>query len=57
MKQAAKKGDMKTCRTLAREVARSRKVKTRLFTSKAQLNSVLLQLQHQAGVFRQRDGD
>ncbi|KAI9024028.1 Snf7-domain-containing protein [Hyaloraphidium curvatum] len=48
MKQAAKRGDVASCRTLAREVARSRKAKTRLHTSKAQLNSVLLQLQHQA---------
>ena len=51
MKQAAKKNDTMTCKILAKEVVRSRKVKERLYTSKAQLNSMVLQLQHVLGIY------
>jgi charged multivesicular body protein 3 len=48
MKASAKKGDMKTCKTLAKEIVRSRKATERIYISKAQLNSVALQLTQQA---------
>ncbi len=49
MKQAAKKNDAVTCKILAKEVVRSRKAKDRMYTSKAQLNSMVLQLQQMLG--------
>ncbi|KAF9363814.1 Vacuolar protein-sorting-associated protein 24, partial [Mortierella sp. NVP85] len=47
IKQMAKKGDVKTCKILAKELVRSRRQKDRIVTSKAQLNSISMQLQHQ----------
>ncbi|KAI8853380.1 Snf7-domain-containing protein [Chytridium lagenaria] len=47
IKQAAKRNDVASCKLLAREVVRSRKAKDRLHTSKAQLNSLVMQLQNQ----------
>lgn len=47
LKEAAKKGDHKSCRMLAKEIVRARKSKDRMYTSKAQLNSVGMQLQQQ----------
>lgn len=49
IKQVAKRGDTKSCKSLAKELVRSRKHKDRLYTSKAQLNSVSMQLTHQLG--------
>jgi septal ring factor EnvC (AmiA/AmiB activator) len=49
LKQLANKGDVKNAKTLAREVVRSNKQKDRLNTSKAMMNSVNMQLQHQLG--------
>lgn len=51
IKQLAKKGDTKNAKILAREVVRSNKQKNRIHTSKARLNSVGMQLQHQMGGF------
>jgi charged multivesicular body protein 3 len=48
LKEAAKKGDKTICTMLAKEIVRSRKAKDRIHTSKAQLNSVGMQLQQQA---------
>jgi len=47
IRDAAKRKDMSTCKMLAREVVRSRKVVTRLHTSKAQMNSVVMQMENQ----------
>jgi len=47
IKEAAKRGDKTTCKTLAKEIIRSKKAKDRLYGTKAQLNSVVLQLQQQ----------
>ncbi|KAI8985246.1 Snf7-domain-containing protein [Pilobolus umbonatus] len=52
IKQVAKKGDTKNCKTLATELVRSRKHKDRLYTSKAQLNSIILQLEHQLATLK-----
>lgn len=47
IKRLARKGDVKNATVLAKEVVRSKKHRTRLITSKAQLNSISLQLQQQ----------
>jgi charged multivesicular body protein 3 len=49
IKQAAKRKDTASCKLLAKEILRSRKAKDRLYTSKAQLNSLVMQLQQQIG--------
>jgi charged multivesicular body protein 3 len=49
IKQVAKKGDVKNCKMLAKELIRSQRHKNRLYTSKAQMNSVIMQLEHQLG--------
>jgi charged multivesicular body protein 3 len=51
LKQLAAKNDLKNCKMLAKEIVRSNKQKDRLFTSKARLNSIRMQLQHQLGRF------
>ena len=52
IKQLAKKGDVSGARLLARELVRSKKAKERLHTSKAQLNSVQLHLQHNLSQYK-----
>jgi charged multivesicular body protein 3 len=47
MKQAAKQGDEVAVRMLAKEMIRSRKAVNRMYASKAQMNSVAMQLQNQ----------
>lgn len=47
LKALAKKGDQASCRSLAKELVNSRKAQDRIHTSKAQLNSVSMQLQNQ----------
>lgn len=48
IRKYAKAGDTVNAKTLARELVTSRKAKERLYTQKAQLNSVSLQLQQQS---------
>ncbi|KAI8145469.1 Snf7-domain-containing protein [Fennellomyces sp. T-0311] len=52
IKQAAKKGDTKICKILAKELIRSQRHKNRLYTSKAQLNSIVMQLEHQLATIK-----
>lgn len=47
IKAAAKRGDTGTCKTLAREVVHSRRAVSRMHTSKAQMNSVMMQMENQ----------
>jgi len=47
IKAAAKRGDTGTCKMLAKEIVNSRKAVNRLHTSKAQMNSVVMQMQNQ----------
>lgn len=54
VKKLAKKGDVKNATVLAREVVRSNKQKNRLVVSKARLNSIGMQLQHQLGEWKER---
>lgn len=52
IKDAAKKGDKDVCKILAKEVVRSRKTVAKLYTSKAQINSVMMGMNNQLSVVR-----
>ncbi|OZJ03115.1 hypothetical protein BZG36_03372 [Bifiguratus adelaidae] len=52
LKQCAARNDAKTCKLLAKELVRSRKHKERLYTSKAQLSSINMQLNHQLATLK-----
>lgn len=52
LKQAATKGDKDTCTILAKEIVRSRKATNRIYTTKAHLNSVQLQMKNQLATLR-----
>lgn len=52
LKQAAKKGDRDTCVILAKEMVRARKAIGRINTSKAQINSVMLNMNQQLANLR-----
>lgn len=52
IKKLATKGDVKNAKILAREVVRSQKQKSRLQTSKANLNSIHMQLGHQLAMVK-----
>lgn len=52
LKQAAAKGDRDTCTILAKEIVRSRKAINRIYTTKAHLNSVQLQMKNQLATLR-----
>ena len=47
LKEAAKKGDKESCHILAKELINSRKAVTKLYTAKANLNSVQMQMKSQ----------
>jgi len=49
LKEAAKKGDKDVCRILAKQVIKSRKAVNKIYTSKAHINSVQLQMKNQLG--------
>jgi hypothetical protein len=49
IKQAAKRGDQKTARILAKQIVQSRRAKERMYKSKAELHSISLALTHQLG--------
>mmetsp|Transcript_13011 Transcript_13011/g.25253 ORF Transcript_13011/g.25253 Transcript_13011/m.25253 type:complete len:270 (-) Transcript_13011:221-1030(-) len=52
IKMLAKKGEMNAIRPLARSIAEAKKTKTRINVSKAHMNSITLQLRHQAAQLR-----
>ncbi|BGP31865.1 Vacuolar protein-sorting-associated protein 24 [Rhodotorula toruloides] len=52
VKKLAQKGDTKNAKLLAREVVRSNRQKQRMLTSKAQLNSINMQLGHQLAMVK-----
>ncbi|SOV04221.1 related to VPS24 - endosomal Vps protein complex subunit [Ustilago sp. UG-2017a] len=52
IKKLAKKGDVKNAKILTREVVRAQKQKNRLAVSKARLNSIHMQLQHQLAMYK-----
>lgn len=47
IRDAAKKGQTDVCKILAKEVVQSRKAVNKLYTSKAHMNSVMMQMQNQ----------
>lgn len=49
LKEAAAKNDKQVCTILAKEVIRSRKAINKIYTSKAHINSVQLQMKNQLG--------
>jgi len=52
LKEAAKKGDKDVCNILAKEIVNSRKAITKLYTAKANLNSVQMQMKSQLATVR-----
>lgn len=52
LKDAAKKGDKDVCKVLAKEIIRARKACNKIYTSKAHLNSVSLQMKNQLATIR-----
>lgn len=52
LKEAAKKNDKEVCTILAKEIVRSRKAVNKIYTSKAHLNSVQLQMKNQLATVR-----
>ena len=51
IKDAAKKGQTDVCKILAKEVVQSRKAVSKMYASKAQMNSVMMQMQNQLGEY------
>lgn len=49
LKEAAKKGDKDVCRIYAKELIRSRKAISKIYSSKAHLNSIQMHMQEQLG--------
>ncbi|KAL0811458.1 hypothetical protein ABMA28_009858 [Loxostege sticticalis] len=52
LKEAAAKNDKQVCTILAKEIIRSRKAISKIYTSKAHLNSVQLQMKNQLATLR-----
>ncbi|KAI4462279.1 charged multivesicular body protein [Holotrichia oblita] len=52
LKEAAKKSDRETCIILAKEILHARKAITKIYTSKAHINSVQLQMKNQLATLR-----
>merc|ERR1712168_1242448 len=52
LKQNAKKGDKAACRILAKEIVNSKKAVSRMYQSKAQLNSVMMNMKTQLATIR-----
>lgn len=52
LKEAAKKNDKEVCTILAKELIRSRKATNKIYTSKAHINSVQLQMKNQLATIR-----
>ncbi|XP_029040845.1 charged multivesicular body protein 3 [Osmia bicornis bicornis] len=52
LKEAAKKGDKDVCKILAKEIIRARKTCNKIYTSKAHLNSISLQMKNQLATIR-----
>ncbi|XP_076630442.1 vacuolar protein sorting 24 [Colletes latitarsis] len=52
LKEAAKKGDKDVCKILAKEIIRARKTCNKIYTSKAHMNSISLQMKNQLATIR-----
>ena len=49
VKDAAKRGQVDVAKILAKELVQSKKAVSKLYASKAQMNSVVMSMQHQLG--------
>ncbi len=49
LKSSAKKGEMESCRILAKEILKANKVVKKLWTSKAHISSVQMNMKNQLG--------
>lgn len=56
LKEAAKKGDKDVCKILAKEIVGSQRAVSKLYASKAQINSVVMQMESQASMVRMSKG-
>lgn len=52
LREAAKKGDRDVCIILAKEVIHARKAINKIYTSKAHLSSIQMQMKNQLGILR-----
>lgn len=52
IKDAAKKGQKDVCTILAKEIIQSRKAVNKIYSAKAQLNSVDMQMKNQLGIIQ-----
>lgn len=52
LKEAAKKNDKDSCMILAKEILHARKAVNKIYTSKAHINSVQLQMKNQLGLLK-----
>nr|CAG4647438.1 EOG090X0EF4 [Megafenestra aurita]SVE92677.1 EOG090X0EF4 [Megafenestra aurita] len=52
LREAAKKGDKEVCLILAKEVLRARKAVSKIYTSKAHINSISMQMKNQLATLR-----
>lgn len=52
LKEAAKKNDKEVCLVLAKQIVHARKSINRIYTSKAQINSVMMGMNHQVASLR-----
>ncbi|XP_076166508.1 vacuolar protein sorting 24 [Ptiloglossa arizonensis] len=52
LREAAKKGDKDVCKILAKEIIHARKTCNKIYTSKAHMNSVSLQMKNQLATIR-----
>ncbi len=50
LKDAAKKGDKEVCLILAKEILHARKAISKIYTSKAHINSISMQMKNQLGI-------
>lgn len=49
LKDAAKKGDVDVCKIYAKELYRSKKAVSKIYASKAHINSIIMSMQQQMG--------
>ncbi|KAK2706614.1 charged multivesicular body protein 3-like [Artemia franciscana] len=52
LKEAAKKGDKDVCKILAKEIVQSRRAVAKMYASKAQINSISLNMKNQLAIVR-----
>lgn len=52
VKEAAKKGNIDVCKVLAKSLVQSKRAKNRIHTSKAQINSVMMEIQNQQSMLK-----